>query len=217
MLKSGVFKLGICLTLALSVLIATSIANFPISLISILSWNTLAISYFLLSVIVLLNTPQAEIKQICGKEDVSNWILFAAVLIACLTSLITALFILNHASAWPMSSTWSSVLCFISIVTSWLMVHTSFTFRYAHLFYGDQNTRFSKHANGLQFPEDSKPDYMDFAYFSFVIGMTFQVSDVVITGKAVRRLALAHSLIAFAFNTVIIAITISELVSMGMK
>lgn len=217
MLKSGIFKFGICFALALVVLIATSYAAWPLALVSILSWSTLAFSYFVLSWIVLLQTPQAEIKEICGKEDVSNWILFAVVLVACLTSLVTALFVLNHASGWPMSSAWSSILCFASIVGSWLMVHTSFAFRYAHLFYGDENVRFSKHANGLQFPDDSKPDYLDFAYFSFVIGMTFQVSDVVITGKAVRRLALAHLLIAFAFNTVIIAISISELVNRGIN
>lgn len=217
MLKSGIFKFGICLLLAMSVLIASSIANFPLSLISMLSWNTFTISYFVLSLFVLIQTPQSEIRQICGKEDLSNWIFFALVLLACLTSLIVVLFVLNHASNWPMSSMWSTALCFIAILSSWFMVHTSFTFRYAHLYYGDENQRFSKHANGLQFPADPKPDYLDFAYFSFVIGMTFQVSDVVITGKAVRRLVLVHSLISFAFNTGIIAISISELVSMGMK
>lgn len=213
MLKSGIFKFGICLVLALSVLISASLAELPLSLISILSWNTLAISYFILSLVVLMQTPFTEIKQICGKEDLSNWILFALVLLACLTSLIVALLVLNHASNWPINSTLGTVLCFTAIFSAWFMVHTSFTFRYAHLYYGDQNARFSKHANGLQFPSDPKPDYLDFAYFSFVIGMTFQVSDVVITGKAVRRLVLVHSLIAFAFNTGIIAISISELVN----
>ncbi len=71
------------------------------------------------------------------------------------------------------------------------------------------------HAGGLEFPEDKKPDYRDFAYFSFVLGMTFQVSDVQITSKPLRRLAMWHGLLAFGYNTIMIALTINLIAGFG--
>ena len=65
------------------------------------------------------------------------------------------------------------------------------------------------HAGGLDFPGKREPDYMDFAYFAFTIGMTFQVSDVVITSRQLRQLVLVHGMLSFGFNTVILALTIN--------
>jgi len=91
---------------------------------------------------------------------------------------------------------------------SWFLVHTTFSMRYAHLFYGDNE---NGKGSGLGFPGNGSPDFVDFAYFSFVLGMTFQVSDVEISSRQIRRLSLLHSLIAFIFNTVIVALTINAL------
>lgn len=66
-----------------------------------------------------------------------------------------------------------------------------------------------KNAEGLNFPQEKQPDYIDFAYFSFVIGMTFQVSDVQINSRIIRRTALAHGLLSFALNTFVVALTIN--------
>ena len=66
-----------------------------------------------------------------------------------------------------------------------------------------------KRASGLKFPDDDKPDYWDFIYFSFVIGMTFQVSDVQVTNKGIRRLVTAHGFVSFLFNTTVIALTVN--------
>ena len=101
-------------------------------------------------------------------------------------------------------------LAILSIVCSWGLVHTVFTLRYAHLFYGDDPTQ-TKRPGGLDFPHEPEPDYLDFAYFSFVIGMTSQVSDVAIGSKPMRRPALVHGVLSFLFNTIIIALTISGL------
>jgi uncharacterized membrane protein len=88
--------------------------------------------------------------------------------------------------------------------------------RYAHLFYGDHHNKDAdKIGSGLEFPGDEKPDFIDFAYFSFVLGMTFQVSDVEISSRKIRRLSLLHSLIAFIFNTVIVALTINALAGLS--
>ena len=81
--------------------------------------------------------------------------------------------------------------------------------RYAHIFYGDHETEPAIHAGGLIFPDEDKPDYFDFAYFSFVLGMTFQVSDIQVTSKRLRKLALLHGILSFGFNTIIVALTIN--------
>ncbi len=94
-----------------------------------------------------------------------------------------------------------------TLLLSWLLAHVVFTFRYAHEWY-DLDER-GKTKGGLSFPSDELPDYFDFLYFSVVIGMTFQVSDVQVTSRRLRRLALLHGLVSFLFNTVIVALTVN--------
>jgi len=95
-----------------------------------------------------------------------------------------------------------------TLLLSWLVTHVVFAFRYAHEYYASSPST-SKPVGGLAFPSDEMPDYWDFAYFALVIGMTFQVSDVQITSRKLRRLALLHGLIGFLFNTVIVALTVN--------
>jgi uncharacterized membrane protein len=99
----------------------------------------------------------------------------------------------------------------LSVILSWLFLNVMFAIHYAHGYYGKLG---DKHA-GLEFPETPKPDYWDFAYFSIVIGMTFQVSDVQITSNYLRRVVLLHSVIAFFFNVFIIAITVNIVAGQG--
>jgi len=99
----------------------------------------------------------------------------------------------------------------LSVVLSWLFLNVMFAVHYAHGYYGNLG---DKHA-GLEFPDTPRPDYWDFAYFSIVIGMTFQVSDVQITSPYLRRVVLLHSVIAFFFNVFIIAITVNIVAGQG--
>ena len=96
------------------------------------------------------------------------------------------------------------MLAIVTITLSWTFIHVIFALHYAHDYYGSGHR-----ANGLQFPGDDKPDYWDFVYFSFVLGMTFQVSDVAVTNRAIRRLVVAHGILSFAFNTAILALTVN--------
>jgi uncharacterized membrane protein len=98
-----------------------------------------------------------------------------------------------------------------SVVLSWLFLSAMFAIHYAHGYYGD----FGDKHKGLEFPDTPEPDYWDFAYFSTVIGMTFQVSDVQITSDYLRRVVLLHSVIAFFFNVFIIAITVNIVAGQG--
>jgi uncharacterized membrane protein len=95
-------------------------------------------------------------------------------------------------------------LAIATVVLSWAFTHTIFALHYAHDFYGTGVRK-----DGLRFPGDDRPDYWDFVYFAFVIGMTFQVSDVAVTNKWIRRLVVAHGALSFFFTTAIMAMTIN--------
>lgn len=152
-----------------------------------------------------------EIRRNAGIQDASQTFLFVVVVSAATISLFAVFVLLGRAKELPPTSfAIHAVLSVAAIVLSWLLVHTLFTLRYAHLYYIDAHKLERKAIKGgLIFPDDSSPDYLDFAYFSFVIGMTCQVSDVQVSSKAIRRLATIHGVISFAFNTAILALFVN--------
>lgn len=105
---------------------------------------------------------------------------------------------------------WARWVALGSVPLGWAMVHTLLAFHYAHLFYRPEDT---EPAGGLSFPETETPGAWDFLYFSFVIGMTAQVSDVVTTTTPMRQMVLAHSVASFFYNTVILAIAVNAAVT----
>jgi len=173
-------------------------------------WVSYALSQIILSWITILAVHPIEMQQQAKLQDSSRTLIFLVVLGAALASLFVVLLLLKSTkelSGWDLR--FHILMSIASVICSWVMVHTLFVFRYAHLYYGDPEKKGHKFAEGLQFPEEKEPDYLDFCYFSFVIGMTFQVSDVEISSRRIRRLALMHSIIAFGFNTVIVALSIN--------
>lgn len=101
-------------------------------------------------------------------------------------------------------------LAMTALALSWLFIQTLFAFRYAHRYYQEEKRR-EPDSPGLVFPNQPHPDYFDFLYYSFVIGMTSQVSDVQVSSREMRRLTLGHSILSFAFNVLIVALTINVL------
>ncbi len=96
------------------------------------------------------------------------------------------------------------VLAALTILLSWAFIHTIFALHYAHEFYDESA------GGGMAFPGgDAEPDYWDFVYFSFVIGMTSQVSDVGVTSKGIRRTVAAHGVVSFVFNAALLALTVN--------
>jgi len=91
-----------------------------------------------------------------------------------------------------------------TVVLSWTFTHTIFALHYTHQFYGGR----LRH-DGLRFPGEGRPDYWDFIYFAFVIGMTFQVSDVAVTHKSIRRMVVAHGALSFFFTTAVVALAVN--------
>jgi uncharacterized membrane protein len=93
-----------------------------------------------------------------------------------------------------------------TILLSWLFLHVVFALHYAHEYYGERS---DDRIGGLKFPGSQGPDYWDFVYFSFVIAMTSQVSDVAITSKVIRRVATLHGVLSFFFNVSVLALTVN--------
>ncbi|HVW98740.1 MAG TPA: DUF1345 domain-containing protein [Mucilaginibacter sp.] len=174
-------------------------------------WLAFALSIIVLDWIVILWAHPREIRKIASLEDSSRTILFLFVIGASLMSLVAVVFLLmSSKEGSPANITRHVLLAMGAVVVSWWMVHTVFTMRYAHLYYStNPDDDKKKPLGGLLFPDENEPDYLDFVYFSFVIGMTFQVSDVEISSRPIRRIAWLHGLISFAFNTAIVALSIN--------
>lgn len=178
------------------------------------SWLIFAGSYLLEAVLVILLVPTRNIVKKSREEDLGVWLQFVLLVIICSTALIAIIFWNSDHTHFSKHSPLHEIFFITAVTLAWLVLHLSFTFRYAHLYYGDENEKYSRHARGLEFPDDTHPDYLDFAYYSFTIGMTFQVSDVTTKSKGMRRLTLAHSMVSFLFNTILVAITINEIINL---
>lgn len=107
-----------------------------------------------------------------------------------------------------MARGWHIALSLLALCTAWLMVQTVFALRYARHYYRPAQED-GVHAGGLRFPGSDAPAYADFAYYAAIIGMTSQVSDVQVETPAMRRLTLAHGLVSFAFNLLVLALAIN--------
>jgi uncharacterized membrane protein len=113
-----------------------------------------------------------------------------------------AVLVVRASDARGASQVWQASLAIVSVVMSWLIVHTTYLLRYATIYH-------SGTAGGVNFNQDTEPRYMDFAYLAFTIGMTFQVSDTALTSSEMRATALRHALLSYLYGTVIIAATIN--------
>ncbi len=182
----------------------------------LITWMSFAFSVIVMCWIAMLNSHPREVKKIAKLQDSSRAMIFLFSIFAALISMVAVIFLLKLAKGQSSAVvTGHIVLSITSVVLSWWLVHTIFTLRYAHLFYDTVNDAGEPlKGGGLDFPDTKEPDYLDFVYFSFVVGMTFQVSDVVITDRHIRRLCLMHALISFAFNTAIVALSINVISGM---
>ncbi|MEP6746333.1 MAG: DUF1345 domain-containing protein [Bacteroidota bacterium] len=192
---------------AITYLLVRKIVYDPLVMIVVL-WDVFCVSILSTAWILFYTCPPAKIRQIASKVDGSRLFVFFIVVICSLASMVIVSLLLFSKISSPEKILYL-IVAIGGMLLSWIMVHTTFTFHYAYMYYGDDDETPELHAEGLDFPEEKAPDYIDFAYFAFIIGMTFQVSDVVITSREIRRTALAHSLLAFALNTFVIALTVN--------
>lgn len=206
---SGYQKLLISLLLAVCAFVATLPVNVSNVTKIIFSWDVFAIAMIGMMWLLFFTTTAQEQKEIVKKQDDDIKVIFVIVLTSVCISLIGALLLIFSKDGTVFEREIRTIVTLIAIFTSWVLLHTIFTIRYAHLFHVPNMAKTKDSTGGIDFPDSDVPDYIDFAYFSFVIGMTFQVSDVTISSKSVRRYVLLHSLISFIFNTIIVALTVN--------
>ncbi|MCC6286466.1 MAG: DUF1345 domain-containing protein [Chitinophagaceae bacterium] len=200
-------KLLICI--AFAVVIPFLFFKTDIASRVMIGWDVFCLTLLTLYWISFYTSPHIQIRRQAAQDDPSRVIIFIIVLICSAASMLAITLLLTAKNETSMQKAWHVPLALTGMIFSWLTVHTIFTARYAHMYYGNRKDDPNAHEEGLDFPNDTAPDFIDFAYFSFVIGMTFQVSDVEISSKRIRRLVLLHGLISFAYNTIIVALTIN--------
>jgi len=180
-------------------------------------WIGCALTVILLNWIIILSSHPREVKAIARLQDSSLTFLFLFITTAAVVSLGAIVYLLKSTKGLPSVAKNEHILLAITaVIISWWLLHTIYTLRYAHLYY-DPDTDIdgkTKAEGGLQFPGKDEPDYLDFVYFSFIVGMTFQVSDVNITSRRIRRVCIMHALLSFAFNTAILALSINVISGM---
>ncbi|HET6803867.1 MAG TPA: DUF1345 domain-containing protein [Frateuria sp.] len=152
-------------------------------------------------------TPDS-MREKARRQDAGRWgILWSGVAIS--TVVLVALG--TELEAGKTGGLLAIVVAAASIMLSWAFLNTLFALHYAHGYYGD----YGEQHRGLDFPGDGEPDYWDFAYFAVVIGMTFQVSDVQVSSRGLRRMVLVHGVVAFFFNVFIVAVSVNIVAGQG--
>ncbi len=183
--------------------------------IIISAWIVFSIAYLIISWLIFFYRSVDEIRKLATADDGGKVFVFIMIILSSFIGMVMVLLLIISPPEESGNQFLFLVLSISGMLLSWIMVHTIFTFHYAHMYYDNAIDNSKKAAEGLQFPDEKKPDYVDFAYFSFVIGCTFQVSDVTINSRKMRRLVLAHGLLAFLLNTFVIALTINLVAGLG--
>jgi uncharacterized membrane protein len=177
---------------------------------SILGWDTFVIVYLALAAFLFTTERSSHMPEDAAAQEEGEWTIFWLTIGVITFSFIAIVkeFAGISKDMPPMQRNLHVGLVAATLFVSWLMTHTTFAFRYAHEFYEVADNA-DGITGGLEFPGEKRPDYLDFMYFSLVLGMTFQVSDVQITARKFRRVAAAHGLLSFLFNTIIVALTVN--------
>jgi uncharacterized membrane protein len=152
--------------------------------------------------IVIGRQDPAQTAAHASREEPARGVADLLVLLLSIASLFSVAFVLaNAANATGAAKGVLAGLALVSVALSWILLHTLYTLRYARLYYTADK--------GIDFNQSDPPQYTDFAYLSFTLGMTFQVSDTNITGHRIRVTALRHSLLSFVFGSIILASTVN--------
>ncbi|WP_027531419.1 DUF1345 domain-containing protein [Bradyrhizobium sp. WSM3983] len=166
----------------------------------VLGWDALIAVYLMLVYSMMLCNDHQHIRRAAAMQDDGRFVILLVTAIGAFASIAAIVSELGaHRGAAELT------IAITTIALSWAAVHTTFALHYAHDYYRPP-------PGGLQFPSGDKEDhadYWDFVYFSFVIGMTAQVSDVGITDKTIRRTATAHGIVSFIYNTALLALTVN--------
>lgn len=175
----------------------------------LLGWCAGAITYLVLAWWLAVEFDATRTRERAQAQDQPGLTLFVLLLLSVFASMAAIAFMLQHVKDLSTPQrTGHLLLSMLALAASWLLMQTIFAFRYAHVYYQAELNRHPRGA-GLEFPGKLPPDYFDFLYYAHVVGMTSQVSDVVVTSRQMRRMTLLHSVTSFAFNMLVLALSIN--------
>lgn len=170
----------------------------------LIGWDSFVASYLILVVVTVLRGGIGHIRRNAALQDDGRFLILLVTALGAFASIAAIVIELGAKDKGPLELT----LATLTIALSWAAVHTTFALHYAHDYYRDDGS-----PGGLDFPSDGDhkedPDYWDFVYFSFVIGMTAQTADVGITDRTIRRTVIAHGIVSFIYNAALVALMVN--------
>lgn len=179
----------------------------------LISWDTGALIYLGIAWAQIVSADAHMTRAHALDQDQSSVIIFLLIVIAACAAIIAIGLLvstLKGLAFWPKA--WHLSLAVLALMASWMLIQTVFAFHYARRYYA-ASRHLAPTVEELVFPGQHPPDYLDFAYYSFVVGMTSQVSDVVIAGRSMRHLTMIHAVLSFIFNIAILALSINIIAS----
>jgi uncharacterized membrane protein len=179
----------------------------------LVGWDVASLTLLVLQWTIVVQADAAMTRSRAGAEDPGRTLVYVIVVLSSTASLLAATLAVREARTLPLDlARLVAGLCLLTVLLAWSTTHTAFTFRYARLYYREDH----EGVGGIELPgKAGPPTYFDFAYFAFTIGMCFQVSDMCITGRQIRKAALLHALISFAYNSVILAFVLQLVFGMA--
>ena len=172
----------------------------------LLAWDATAFVYIVASLRLMAGATVAACRRRASLYDEHDWVilvLFTAAAAASFGAIVAELAAIKAGRIDPMLGV---AIVVVTVALSWTFVHLVYALHYAHLYYRPDK---GGHPAGLRFPGEDPPSYPDFLYYAFVIGCAAQTADVATVSREMRRLTLFHGIVAFAFNTIILALMIN--------
>lgn len=177
----------------------------------LLGWDCLCAGFILSMLADMRRSSPDAIRVQAALLDEGRVTILALVLTAAVAAIVAVALELSLAKGAPALERGARIaLAFATVAASWFMAHLVFALHYAHLYY-EREMESATDARGLLFPGEAEPDYWDFLHFAIIIGVAAQTADIAISARRLRRLNTVHALFAFAFNTVVVALTINLL------
>jgi uncharacterized membrane protein len=199
-------RLGVAMVVAMFASELLSIRfSLPVQLLG--GWDAGGVAMLFLAWTTIVRCDAARTQARAGAEDPGRRMVYFIVTFTSFVTLFGATLISRHVKSVGAAGEGPllAALCLVAVAVSWGLTHTSFTMRYAHLYYREDD----EGIGGITFAGGEPPSYFDFAYFAFTLGMCFQVSDTTVTSCQIRRAVLAHALLSFAYTTVILAFVLN--------
>jgi len=177
---------------------------------AVLGWDATCLAFAAATLPAMRNKEPRHIAATAAGQDVGRGFILGLVIAAAIASIAAVAIELTFAKhAQGPEKIAHVVLAVTTVAASWFMVHLIFALHYAHDYYATDDTAKEGMRGGLAFPGKGEPDYWDFLHFALVIGVAAQTADIAFTSKALRRVGGLHGVLAFTFNTVILALTIN--------